>query len=152
MIRIAPSFRPQPVIPTASMADIAFLLIIFFMVTTGTEVGRTPVDLPVSHVRVPVDDRALVVIVEPAGAGPGVPFLVRVAQGRQAPRGVEGVEGAADEIGRALRTQPGRPVVLEADASLPWEQIDRFLAALRGAGARELVLLTLSEESRRPGP
>jgi hypothetical protein len=33
-------------IPTASMADIAFLLIIFFMVTTAYSLDRTPMELP----------------------------------------------------------------------------------------------------------
>ena len=36
----------QAVIPTASMADIAFLLIIFFMVTTAYSLDRTPMELP----------------------------------------------------------------------------------------------------------
>src|SRR5918993_2109029 len=34
------------VIPTATMADIAFLLIIFFMVTTAYSLDRTPMELP----------------------------------------------------------------------------------------------------------
>jgi len=34
------------VIPTATMADIAFLLIIFFMVTTAFSLDRTPMELP----------------------------------------------------------------------------------------------------------
>ena len=38
-----------PVIPTASMADIAFLLIIFFMVTTAYSLDRTPMELPQTH-------------------------------------------------------------------------------------------------------
>ena len=33
----------EAIIPTASMADIAFLLIIFFMVTTVHDVDRTKV-------------------------------------------------------------------------------------------------------------
>ena len=34
------------VIPTATMADIAFLLIIFFMVTTAYSLDRTALELP----------------------------------------------------------------------------------------------------------
>ena len=37
--------------PTASMADIAFLLIIFFMVTTVHEVDRSNIRLPLSIAR-----------------------------------------------------------------------------------------------------
>ena len=39
------------VIPTASMADIAFLLIIFFMVTTTHQVDKTSVNLPTATIR-----------------------------------------------------------------------------------------------------
>ena len=46
--------RAESYIPTASMADIAFLLIVFFMVTTTITVDRTPVELPTSLERVEV--------------------------------------------------------------------------------------------------
>jgi biopolymer transport protein ExbD len=41
-----PTRGMAPVIPTASMADIAFLLVIFFMVTTAYSLDRTPMELP----------------------------------------------------------------------------------------------------------
>src|SRR5918996_6294918 len=40
-----PAPTAGPVIPPASMADIAFLLIIFFMVTTAYSLDHTPMDL-----------------------------------------------------------------------------------------------------------
>ena len=44
----------KAVVPTASMADIAFLLIIFFMLTTSFSPERTSVKLPESVVRAEV--------------------------------------------------------------------------------------------------
>ena len=45
-MKLAARSTQNPIIPTASMADIAFLLIIFFMVTISFEVDKTQVMLP----------------------------------------------------------------------------------------------------------
>ena len=45
-------------IPTASMADIAFLLIIFFMVTISFEVDKTTVTLPETNIRLEIPKQA----------------------------------------------------------------------------------------------
>ena len=45
-------------IPTASMADIAFLLIIFFMVTINFEVDKTQVYLPKTEIRLEIPKKA----------------------------------------------------------------------------------------------
>ena len=47
--------RIRATIPTASMADIAFLLIIFFMLTTSFSPVKTSVDLPSSVQREEVE-------------------------------------------------------------------------------------------------
>ena len=59
--------RPESYIPTASMADIAFLLIVFFMVTTNITVDRTRVSLPTSVERTEVPKDAAVIAVEANG-------------------------------------------------------------------------------------
>ncbi len=57
--------RAESYVPTASMADIAFLLIVFFMVTTTISVDRTTVQLPTSMERVETPkDSALIAIEE----------------------------------------------------------------------------------------
>src|SRR5210317_605726 len=50
------------VIPTASMADIAFLLIIFFMVTTVHELDRTSVNLPLAKSREEAEKGSAIVV------------------------------------------------------------------------------------------
>ncbi len=57
------------IIPTASMADIAFLLIIFFMVTTTHEVDRTSVNLPAAKIRVKAEAGAPIVVLVKDASG-----------------------------------------------------------------------------------
>ena len=54
-----------PRVPTASMADIAFLLIIFFMLTTSFSPERTSVQLPESQIRTEVSKDAAIVAITP---------------------------------------------------------------------------------------
>ena len=58
----------EAVIPTASMADIAFLLIIFFMLTMTFEVDKTRVTLPETLVRMEIPKKAAFISVNEAGA------------------------------------------------------------------------------------
>ncbi len=71
--------RVQATIPTASMADIAFLLIIFFMLTTSFSPVKTSVDLPESIERAEVEQNAAIVAISPQnqivysdGESPGI--------------------------------------------------------------------------------
>ena len=59
--------QAESYIPTASMADIAFLLIVFFMVTTNITVDRTRVSLPTSMERTEVPKDAAVIAIEESG-------------------------------------------------------------------------------------
>ena len=61
-MKIKKQKREDAVIPTASMADIAFLLIIFFMVTTTHEVDRTSVNLPAAVIREKAEQGAAIVV------------------------------------------------------------------------------------------
>ena len=54
-------------IPTASMADIAFLLIIFFMVTINFEVDKTQVFLPKTTIRLEIPKKAAYISITEAG-------------------------------------------------------------------------------------
>ncbi len=61
-MRISTGKKAPANIPTASMADIAFLLIIFFMVTTVHEVDRTSVNLPLSITRTEAEKGSAIVV------------------------------------------------------------------------------------------
>ena len=120
-------------IPTASMADIAFLLIIFFMVTTVHEVDRTSVNLPAGQ--------------DPRRGGKGRGDR-RAGQGRGRRDLVykfsDGEEMSQVVVG-ARRTSTSRPreltyadstkqFVLKADGTVRFEKIDELLDAMREAG------------------
>ena len=68
--------HPSANIPTASMADIVFLLIIFFMVTISFEVDKTQVILPRTELRYEIPKKSAFVSVTEAGQ-------IKVSDGEQ---------------------------------------------------------------------
>ena len=131
-------FSIKPTVPTASMADIAFLLIIFFMLTTSFSPERTSVQLPESEIRTEVSEGAAIIavteggeIVFTSGEEPSVPL------------------SSPEELG--LLTQeiveliPRKEFVIKADRQARYEHVDQVLEALRSNGARRIGLLTRPE-------
>lgn len=132
--------RASGEIPTASMADIAFLLLIFFLVTTVFEEERgLPIVLPEAQVEVEVSQKnVLHLLVQPNGD-------IQVRRGEspsiQTVRS-EGVRGIwRQEVGRnpnliaAVKTHP--------DASYRW-MVD-VLDELQAAGAERISLQVLEQ-------
>lgn len=127
-------------IPTASMADIAFLLIIFFMVTTSFSPVKTPVDLPDSVVRTDVEQNAAIVAITVDG--------ILVFSDGESP----GFElTAAKELGPYVQSIveliPSKQFIIKADREVQYLMVDRVLEQLRNHGARSIGLLT---EKRAP--
>lgn len=145
-MKLATSRKPHALIPTASMADIAFLLIIFFMVTTAHDVDRTSVKLPLSRNRLEAAKGAAVVVLSPDprhGA-----LVYKFSDGKRMSRVVSGPGDIFLEASRILYADPGRPFLVKADGSLRYAQVDEILDQLRAAGAQHLLLLT---QSGKPG-
>jgi biopolymer transport protein ExbD len=100
---------PRAEIPTASMADVAFLLIIFFMVTTAFSAAKG------LKLALPEDDRG-----RPAEAEEAV--FIRVLPDASITvdcRAVE-PEGLLDYLEPKLTRQPQKPVVLYTDPDAPY--------------------------------
>src|ERR687897_969659 len=100
--------RFAPVIPTASMADIAFLLIIFFMVTTAYSLDRTQMELPETKQQ------------EQAAKGAAIISITddetyRFSAGEEDTRVVDGIGGLGDAIRGVTATNRLHPFLIKAD-------------------------------------
>ena len=127
--------RIAPLIPTASMADIAFLLIIFFMLTTSFSPERTSVTLPRSEIRTEVPRDAAIIAITEEG-------FIRFTDGERPAFAL----GTAAELGpltqEVVRFLPNKEFVIKADRLVRYELIDAVLEQLRLNGAKKVGLLT----------
>ena len=126
-------------IPTASMADIAFLLIIFFMVTTKFDVDRTRVQLPHSEIRDEVPKgSAYVVIYDDATGNYGYKF----SNGDDPSHPVPDLATLNADVLSVAAADPTTPFVIKAEVETPYQRIDDAMELLRQAGVENIILLT----------
>ncbi|HEX9638859.1 MAG TPA: biopolymer transporter ExbD [Acidobacteriota bacterium] len=126
-------------VPTASMADIAFLLIVFFMITTTTTLDKTNVSLPPTLERTEVPRVAAIVALAPDGT-------LKVTTGVEDSHPLAGGVAALAGFARTLtETNPDYPFILKADAAAPFAAIDSMLEQLRQGRVQRLYLLTEQE-------
>ena len=137
-MRLARSKPMEAIIPTASMADIAFLLIIFFMVTTVHEVDRTSVILPLSTSRAETDKGAAYVVVHKFEGS--VQYLF--SNGEETSYDVGSVSNFYLEASRVTNSVPDQQFVVKADGDLRFAVIDEVIDQLRKGGAQRLLLLS----------
>ncbi len=136
-MRLIARHKQAAVVPTASMADIAFLLIVFFMVTITFEKDKTQVALPKTELRFEIDKEAAYVSITEAGQ-------IRVTDGEEmsVPVSSEDVVSFASDL---VATFPDRPVVIKADASVPYEKVDKVMDSLKQAKVKLIYLLSEQE-------
>ena len=127
-----------PVIPTASMADIAFLLIIFFMVTTAYSLDRTPMELPQTHQQEQAQKGAAVIAITEDE-------VFRFSGGEEDTRVVDGIGGLALAIRGVTAANRLHPFLIKADRRVKYRVIDQVLEQLRSAGAENVTLLSRGE-------
>ena len=123
-------------IPTASMADIAFLLIVFFMVSTVFSVDKTSIDLPrtVKRTRVEVVKGSAFVVVQRDGT-------IKASDGQEDSKLVN-IEDLGILASNWMNKNKAQPVVVKADAQVRYKKIDDVLDRLRNAGVKNLKFLT----------
>ncbi|MEM9290178.1 MAG: biopolymer transporter ExbD [Acidobacteriota bacterium] len=126
------------VIPTASMADIAFLLIIFFMLTFTIEVDKTQVVLPKTVLRQEIPKKAAYVSVTEDGQ-------IRVSDGEQMASVVPGPSDVISFASEVVAVQPDKEFVLKSDEKTPYRHIDEVIDALKQAQVRLIYLLSAQE-------
>lgn len=129
--------RPESYIPTASMADIAFLLIVFFMVTTNITVDRTQLALPTSLERTEVPKDAAVIAIEESG-------VVHFSDGEEQSR-VINMSDILPASAFVMEKNPLKFFIVKADGEARYEFIDTVMEQLRQAQVRNIALLTQQE-------
>ena len=137
-MRLGAKNQYQPSIPTASMADIAFLLIIFFMLTITYEVDKTQLTIPKTEIRMEVPKKAAYVSVDPSGR-------LRVSNGEEMSALVPGVEDVLSFAASIIATDPGKAFVLKADTDVEYRHVDEVLDALKRAKVEMIYLLSNAE-------
>ena len=125
-------------IPTASMADIAFLLIIFFMVTINFEVDKTQVYLPKTEIRFEIPKKAAYISITESGQ-------IRVSSGDEISVPVPGPEDVLSFAAGVVSMDPHKSFVLKADTTVPYRYVDRVIDALKQAKAEVIYLLSEQE-------
>lgn len=126
------------VIPTATMADIAFLLIIFFMVTTAFSLDRTPMELPRTEEQEQTAKGAAIISITRDGQ-------FRFSAGEEDAHQVNGMAGLSAAIRGVTATNTLHPFVIKADRNVRYEVIDQVLEQLRAARAQDVTLLSRGE-------
>lgn len=133
-MRLKARHQSGAVIPTASMADIAFLLIVFFMVTITFEKDKTQVTLPQTDLRQEIPKKTAYISVVKNGE-------IRATDGEamSSPLDITDCVGFAANV---VSQYPGRPVVLKADKEVSYDKIDRILDCMKQARVEVMYLLS----------
>ena len=136
-----PASAASAVIPTASMADIAFLLIIFFMVTTAYSLDRTPMDLPATQEQQQSAKGAAVLAIT-------ADDRMRLSAGAEDTQPVAGLDDLIARVHAVTAANKLHPFTIKADRRTKYRTIDAVLEQLRAAGAENVTLLSQSEARR----
>jgi len=121
-------------IPTASMADIAFLLIVFFMITTVFQVDKTSLMLPRSDVRSEVIKGSAFIVVTEGG-------FIKVSDGKEDTHPIDESDVLSFAVD-LMSKNPEQPIVLKVDLNVKWHTVDQILDQLGQAHAKNLQFLT----------
>ena len=136
-MRLRSRHQARALIPTASMADIAFLLIVFFMMTITFEKDKTQVALPRTDLRFEIPKETAVISITEHGQ-------IRATDGEEMSVPIPG-EDVVTFAANVVAMYPGRAVVLKADKEVPYEKVDKVLDSLKQAKVELIYLLSDAE-------
>jgi len=131
--------RVTAVIPTASMADIAFLLIIFFMLTTSFSPVKMSVDLAEAINRQEVDKDAAIIAIGPSG-------VMEISNGIQTGNRINSLDELDLFVKEIVGLDPTKQFIIKADRNIRYETFNAVYEKLRNNNCRRIALLT---EARR---
>jgi len=133
-MRLKARHKAGAIIPTASMADIAFLLIVFFMLTITFEKDKTQVALPRTELRFEIPKEVAYIALTNDG-------LIRSTDGESMSATVP-PDDVISFASNVVSKYPGRPIVLKADKDVPYEKVDKILDSLKQARVELIYLLS----------
>jgi biopolymer transport protein ExbD len=125
---------------TTSMADIVFLLIVFFILTYKVEVDRTKMNLPETWIRIKVPEKAAVISISPPDANP--PLTIRVSTGEEMSLPVSTDEEVVTFASTEVAQNPNKEFIVKADEAVPYERVDAVLDALKQSKVKYIFLLS----------
>lgn len=124
--------KNPPSIPVSSMADIAFLLLVFFMVTSVLD---TDPDIPIALPDVPGGEQLNKKIANIyLSADPNRTVFYNSIK--------MPINEAINNIRAKLTTTPDLKVLIHADKELPYAELDQVFETLQDAGALKISLVT----------
>ena len=123
---------------TASMADIVFLLIVFFVLTYKDEVDKTRMNLPETWVRKKVPEKAAVISIAPREQG----STIRVSTGEEMALPVASIEEVISFASTEVAKNPNREFILKADRDVEYARVDEVLDALKQSRVKFIFLLS----------
>jgi biopolymer transport protein ExbD len=127
--------RVTAVVPTASMADIAFLLIIFFMLTTSFSPVKMSVDLAAAMSREEVDKDAAIIAVGPGGE-------MEISNGINPGTRINSMDELDLFIQEVLVQDPTKQFIIKADRNIRYDVFNAVYEKLRNNNCRRIALLT----------
>jgi biopolymer transport protein ExbD len=143
-MRLHAGKRHDAIIPTASMADIALLLIIFFLITFQIEVDKTNVELPQTGIRLEIPEKSAYISVTENGE-------IRVSTGEEISVITAGPDDVLSFAASVVAQHPDRAFVLKADENTRYQLVDRVIDALKQAKVRTIYLLSEQETVQAGG-
>jgi biopolymer transport protein ExbD len=123
---------------TASMADIVFLLIVFFVLTYKVEVDKTRMNLPETWIRKKVPEKAAVISIAPRDQG----STIRVSTGEEMALPVASIEEVISFASTEVAKNPNREFILKADKDVEYARVDEVLDALKQSRVKFIFLLS----------
>ena len=133
--------KPAGQIFTASMADIVFLLLVFFILTYKVEVDRTKMDLPDTWIRSKVPEKAAVISIAPPD-DITAPLTVRVSTGEEMSLPVSTTEEVVTFASTEVARDPHKEFIIKADEQVPYQHVDAVLDALKQSKVKNIYLLS----------
>lgn len=136
-----PKPRPlSPSIPTAALADVALLLVFFFLLATRFAPDRTEVALPLTSCLHEAAPGAVSIIVQRRIGVEGEELRWRVETVAGELEDLPGPEALYFEASRIIDKDPERTFLLRVDSGVRFVVVDDVLETLRKAGVRNVVL------------